>query len=94
MLSQLGMSAAKIKGTKFFHGKGCEKCLGTGFMGRTGIFEFLPLSNDIRRMIIGRAEAYEIKEQAIREGMVTLLADGLQKAMAGVTTIEEVLRVS
>ncbi|HPI14795.1 MAG TPA: type II secretion system ATPase GspE [Spirochaetota bacterium] len=94
MLSELGLGGAKAKGARFFHGKGCEKCLGTGFMGRTGIFEFLPLSNDIRRMIINRAEAYEIKEQAIREGMVTLLADGLQKAMAGATTVEEVLRVS
>jgi type II secretory ATPase GspE/PulE/Tfp pilus assembly ATPase PilB-like protein len=94
MLSQLGVSASKIKGSRFYRGKGCEKCLGTGFMGRTGIFEFLPLSNDIRRMIILRNEAYEIKEQAIKEGMLTLLSDGLQKAMSGTTTIEEVLRVS
>ncbi|HSV98198.1 MAG TPA: type II secretion system ATPase GspE [Spirochaetota bacterium] len=94
MLSQLGVSAAKIKGSRFYRGKGCEKCLGTGFLGRTGIFEFLPLSNDIRRMIIVRSEAYEIKEQAIKEGMLTLLSDGLQKAMDGTTTIEEVLRVS
>ncbi len=94
MLSQLGASAAGMKKARFYRGRGCEKCLGTGYMGRTGIFEFLPLSNDIRRMIIGRNEAYEIKEQAIKEGMLTLLSDGLQKAMAGATTIEEVLRVS
>ncbi len=79
MLSQLGASAAGMKKARFYRGRGCEKCLGTGYMGRTGIFEFLPLSNDIRRMIIGRNEAYEIKEQAIKEGMLTLLQTAFRR---------------
>ncbi|TAL31358.1 MAG: type II secretion system protein GspE [Spirochaetes bacterium] len=94
MLKELGADRTHIKGNKLYRGKGCEKCLNTGYLGRTGIYEFLPLSADIRRMILSRSEAQEIKQQAITEGMPTLLTDGLEKAFQGITTIEEVRRVS
>ncbi len=94
MLKELGVNRAHVKGNKLYRGKGCEKCLNTGYLGRTGIYELLPLSAEIRRMILDRAEAQEIKERAVEEGMLTLLLDGMEKAFQGITTIEEVLRVS
>ncbi len=92
MLADLGPDAKKI--TRLYRGEGCDKCLGTGYMGRTGIYELLPLTDSIRKMIVSRQEAFEIKKQAVFEGMQTLFQDGLEKAVQGITTVEEVLRVS
>lgn len=92
MLADLGPDAKKI--TRLYRGEGCDKCLGTGYMGRTGIYELLPLTDSIRKMIVSRQEAFEIKKQAVIEGMQTLFQDGLEKAVQGITTVEEVLRVS
>ncbi len=94
MLRDIGVRATQLKGGKLSQGKGCEKCLKTGYLGRTGIYELLPLDSDIKKMIMAHSDAGEIKERAIRNGMSTLLQDGISKAIAGVTTIEEVLRVS
>jgi len=73
---------------------GCDKCLNMGYAGRSGIYELLPMSPDIRKLILSHADSETIKEQARKEGMKTLLEDGLQKVIDGLTTIEEVLRVS
>ena len=78
---------------KFFTGKGCNKCDGTGFRGRIGIHEILTMSEKIRDLIMKHATAADIKAAAIEEGMVTMLQDGLIKATKGISTIEEVLRV-
>ncbi len=94
MMAELGISAARAKSARLFRAVGCDKCLNTGYTGRTGIYEFLPVSNDIRKMIMAHAEAYQIKEQAVKEGMLTLFQDGMAKALEGITTVEEVLRVS
>ncbi len=94
MLAELGLKATDIKGAKFYKAVGCPKCINTGYMGRLGLYELLPVSQEIRKQIMSHADASAIKEQAIREGMKTLLADGLAKAMEGITTVEEVLRVS
>ncbi len=94
MLKEIGIKVTQLKGGKLSRGKGCDKCLNTGYMGRTGIYELLPLDNDIRKMIMAHADATQIKEKAISNGMRTLLHDGIQKAIAGATTVEEVLRVS
>jgi type II secretory ATPase GspE/PulE/Tfp pilus assembly ATPase PilB-like protein len=59
-----------------------------------GIFELLPLSDEIKKMIMGKADATQIKAQGVKEGMVLLLDDGISKVIDGVTTLEEVLRVS
>lgn len=83
-----------IESLRFFKGKGCKECNGEGYKGRMGIFEVLEVSKEIAKLISERATTEEIKKQAIKEGMVTLLEDGFIKAKNGLTTIEEVLRVS
>ncbi len=94
ILKELGLKETDLKGGKLTQGKGCDKCLKTGYLGRTGIYELLHVDNEIRKMVVTHADATAIKEAAVKNGMITLLKDGLQKAIAGVTTVEEVLRVS
>lgn len=77
-----------------YRGAGCEKCKGKGYLGRTGIFELLVIDNDIRPMITERLDSQRIKNHAISRGMKTLRQDGLEKVLQGITTIEEVLRVT
>ena len=79
---------------KLYRGQGCEKCFGLGTMGRTAIYEIMPVDQELCSMIIRRAHAGEIKDYAVSRGMKTLRDDGLVRAAAGVTTIEEVLRVT
>ncbi len=93
MLAELGIKPSQLKGGKLFHGKGCAECLNTGYSGRVGLFELLILTPGIRKMIMEHSEAPLIKEFAIKEGMKTLMHDGLNKAIHGLTTVEEVLRV-
>ena len=78
---------------KFFHGKGCASCNHSGYIGRVVINEVLVADEDIREAIIRKASASEIKNIAIRNGMTPMIVDGIRKAMEGLTTIEEVLRV-
>ncbi|WP_243369897.1 type II secretion system ATPase GspE [Geotalea sp. SG265] len=80
--------------TVLYRGRGCEKCFNLGTMGRIGIYEFLPIDGELVSMIIRQAPAGAIKEYAVSRGMKTLREDGLAKAAAGITTIEEVLRVT
>jgi len=82
------------KNIRLYHGKGCELCGQTGYAGRIGIFEVLAVSESIRDLIIQRADTDTIREQAVKEGMKTMIEDGIKKALAGVTTIEEVLRAT
>lgn len=77
-----------------YKAKGCEKCGFKGYMGRTGIFELLTVDNGIRQLISEKADAPGIKNLAVAKGMKTLLGDGLEKALSGTTTLEEVLRVT
>lgn len=79
---------------RYFESRGCEKCRRTGFMGRTGIFEILLVNDNIRPLIIGRESTNAIKQQAIKQGMRTLRDDGWLKVKDGITTFEEVLRVT
>ncbi|MEK7555524.1 MAG: GspE/PulE family protein [Patescibacteria group bacterium] len=78
---------------KFFVGRGCKKCFQSGYYSRIGIHEVLEINDEIRSMIMQRANASEIKAAAIKMGMTTMLEDGFNKAIKGVTTIEEILRV-
>jgi len=75
-------------------GAGCEKCLDSGYMGRTGIFELLLVDDPIRDLIVRRQASHLIKEAAVTHGMTTLRSDGLKRALAGITTLEEVYRVT
>ena len=82
------------KGHKFFQGKGCKTCRNSGYKGRTGIFEILVVNNEIRDLILKKTPDAEIKQAAIKAGMKTLREDGIKKALDGVTTIDEVMRVT
>ena len=79
---------------KLFRGKGCDACFGLGTMGRTGIYELLLIDAEICSMVIKNTPAGVIKEYAVSKGMKTLREDGLDKVAAGITTIEEVVRVT
>jgi type IV pilus assembly protein PilB len=78
----------------FYRGKGCQKCRKSGFQGRIGIFEMLPMSDQLRERIVQHAALDEIRELAIKGGMRTLRADGVNKVKAGITTLEEVIRAT
>jgi type II secretory ATPase GspE/PulE/Tfp pilus assembly ATPase PilB-like protein len=79
---------------RVYHGAGCEVCHFTGYAGRIGIFEVLEVSNEIRKLITEKNDSDVIVKQAVKEGMTTMLDDGLSKVIKGLTTIEEVLRVT
>lgn len=91
MLQKLGV---EDQDSVFFRGAGCSRCKGRGYVGRMAILEVLPVSESIRRLIIKRASASVLKNQAISEGMKTLRMVGIDKAREGSTTLEEVLRVT
>ncbi len=79
---------------EFYRGKGCNKCKYTGFVGRVGIFELLIINEEIRKMVDAKKSADEIKRKAIELGMKVLREDSLEKAKKGLTTLDEVLRVT
>jgi len=92
LIERLGL--AENKATVFYHGVGCDRCKGRGYLGRAALIEALPVSEAIRRLIIKRASAAVIKNQAMTEGMKTLRVVGIEKALEGVTSLEEVWRVT
>src|SRR5213595_2750718 len=92
MFEKLGLEPKKD--AMFYRGSGCDRCKGRGYLGRMAIIEALPVSEPIRRLIIKRASAAVIKNQAVTEGMKTLRMAGIDKAIEGVTTLEEVWRVT
>ncbi len=85
---------ASVAQGQFYKGLGCENCLNTGYFGRTGIFELLVIDDHVKELIIKRRGSHIIKEATIEKGMSTLRDDGLRKALAGQTTLEEVCRVT
>jgi general secretion pathway protein E len=80
------------KKTEFLYGTGCKSCAYTGYRGRIGIFEIFTMSDTIRMMIANRTSSTEIRMQALKEGMVTMMNDGMRKVKGGITTPSEVLR--
>lgn len=89
-LKNMGLSEK----TKFFRGKGCKKCMNTGYRGRLGIFELMIPNDQIRALAVAKASATEIRKAALKSGMVTMRDDGVEKVKSGITTLEEVLRVT
>jgi general secretion pathway protein E len=81
-------------GTILYRGKGCEECRGTGYRGRLGIYELFVITEDARSLILRRVSSRELRRHAVEHGMVTLRDDGWRKACEGVTTVEEILRVT
>jgi len=92
VLEDLGLS--KEKGLKFYRGKGCGNCKNTGYFGRTGIFELLIPNEKIKDMVVKKTPATELRKEGLRAGMVSLREDGVSKIKKGITTVEEVLRVT
>lgn len=83
----------KNKKQVFYYGKGCKECASTGYRGRIGIYEVLEITDVVKEAIMKRLNASEIEKIAASEGMTTMLEDGFDKAVSGITSIEEVLRV-
>ncbi|MCF8051890.1 MAG: type II secretion system ATPase GspE [Desulfobacterales bacterium] len=94
VLQSVGISREEVADQPFYRGKGCENCIQTGFKGRIGIFEIMIMNDSIKNMILQSFDSNMIKTQSVKDGMVTLRQDGIRKVLAGVTTIEEVLRVA
>ena len=83
-----------LKNISFYKGKGCSKCNNTGYAGRLGLYEFMVISKRIKRMILEEASEAQLKKAAQEEGMKDILEHGFEKVNEGLTTIEEVLRVT
>lgn len=88
------LPSASSGNLKLYKGKGCSYCASTGYLGRIGIFEVLPISEKIAKLILEHASSSSIEQESILEGMVTMKQDGYLKALEGITTMEEVLRVA
>ena len=93
-LRRFTSAASAGKALTLYHAKGCEHCGHTGYFGRLSIIEVLPMTDALRSLIMRHATASELRAAAIAEGMETIYENGLKKAVEGVTTIEEVLRVT
>ncbi|MEW5806031.1 MAG: type IV-A pilus assembly ATPase PilB [Acidobacteriota bacterium] len=92
VLVDIGFSHEETKKLKMHKGKGCYNCNNTGYKGRTGLFEVMELSDDIRELILAGASSIELRRKAIENGMISLRESGLQKLRDGITTIEEIVR--
>ncbi len=91
-LAQLWLTPDEVTDRKFYHGRGCASCNNTGFKGRVGLFEFMPITDEIRDIINRNGSTAQIRDAAMRTGMHPLRNSGLEKVYSGVTTIEEVIR--
>ncbi len=91
-LQLAGISPEKAKSMTFYKGEGCNTCGDTGYKGRQGIYEVMPLSAELRRVILRGGSVADLQEQAVKDGMLTLRMDGLKKVERGVTTLEEVVK--
>jgi type II secretory ATPase GspE/PulE/Tfp pilus assembly ATPase PilB-like protein len=94
LLGKEGFPVAELATHTVYEPAGCDSCRGSGFKGRTGIYEILTVDDHIRPLIIDRSASSDIKREAMRHGLHTLRDDGWRKVLDGVTTVEEILRVS
>ena len=92
MLMELNLRPNQVKGRKFYYGKGCDRCNNTGHRGRMGIFELVPMNDELRDMISAGASTDQLYSQCRKQGMTTLRESGLRAIFNGSTTIEEVVR--
>ncbi|MBU1087061.1 MAG: Flp pilus assembly complex ATPase component TadA [Candidatus Omnitrophica bacterium] len=94
VLDAVGLNQSPLAGDTFYKGKGCAACSDTGFSGRIGIYELLIVDEQIGNCIVSGVSAKDLKAQAIRNKMISLKTDGMEKVKQGITTLEEVLRVT
>lgn len=94
MIPDSGKHFGRAANITLFKGKGCVSCQHTGYLGRTGLFEILPATPELRELILKKPSIAEIYELEARQGVRSLFEDGLEKVKAGITTIEEVKRVA
>lgn len=93
-LETIGITQDQLNGKPLYKANGCESCFHTSYKGRMGIFEIMIIKDNLRNLILKTYDANQIKEAALKQNMVTLLQDGKSKVLKGITTIEEVLRVT
>ncbi|NNG07144.1 MAG: type II/IV secretion system protein [Desulfobacteraceae bacterium] len=93
-LASLGLDLRKNDPIELNMGKGCMKCRGTGYLGRSGVYEILPVTESIKKMITAESKVEEMREMAKKEGMITLRENAVKKLLQGETTYQEVLRVT
>ena len=94
VVTQAAVGQPDIPKPRFRRGKGCDACSGTGYRGRTGLYELMRMSEEQRALVVKRAPLAEVRALAQAQGMAPLRAAGWAKACAGITTLEEVLRVT
>ena len=94
LLSLIGVSEEDVKKHPLYKGNGCSQCQGTGYKGRLGIFELVEMNNELRELSFSKAPTSEIKKAAVASGMRTLRDDGKVKMFKGITTAEEIARVT
>ena len=92
-LAALGIILNK-EGTKFYKTRGCEICGGSGYRGRLAIYEIMVMDGELKNMIAKRAEPHELKAAAIKNGMRTLFQAGIDQALKGTTTIDEIIKIA
>ncbi len=94
-IKRLGMNLDDIDRSKvtFYRGRGCDACKGTGYKGRVGCYELMPVTDKVRELILAHASAYAIREAAVEAGMKSMKEDAMEKILLGMTTLEESLRV-
>ena len=93
-LAWVGLREEEVQGVTFYEGEGCQECSNTGYRGRLGIFEMMEMTPELRELAFRKASTNKIRDEAIVSGMRTLREDGVRKVIGGLTTIEEVLRIT
>jgi general secretion pathway protein E len=93
-VQSLGVRPDRLSKYTFYRAKGCDKCFQTGYRGRIGIYEIMLMDNKIKTLIQRTVDSFQIKQEALKLGMATLRRDGIEKVLRGITTIEEVVRVT
>src|SRR5690606_31388948 len=94
-IEKLGLRREQLpENPQFWKGEGCPQCLGTGYQGRTGIYEMMLPTDDIRQLILQNVDSNSIKKKAMGQGMRTLREDGARKVLVGLSSVAEILRVT
>jgi type IV pilus assembly protein PilB len=92
VLEQINLKRADVAGKSFYYGKGCEECHQTGYKGRKGLYEYMPVNDAIRSLINDRKPTMVLRNKAVEQGMRLLRDDGIRNILDGYTTVEEVLK--